>query len=188
MPLLGTVTAERAIYLDVGANQPTRLSNTYWLYRRGFSGIAVEPDPSLANLWRAIRPRDALVCAGCGTEAGISSFKVARASVASAISLPEHEVARTIAVPILTLDQVASLRPDLPIALLSVDVEGHECEVLRGGPQSLARTAIALIEENGRRDEICRLLSPHGLKLSAELGCNLLFKNEAVLRTIASDT
>lgn len=172
-------------FIDVGANQPTRLSNTYWLYRQGFSGIAVEPDPDLSRLWRSIRPRDLFVCAGCGPSAGVSSFRVARASVNSAIQLPESDVVRTISVPIVTVDQVASLKPGVPVVVLSVDVEGFECEVLQGARATLARTAIVLIEENGREAEITSMLSRQGHRLASRVGCNLVFRNDAVLGLMA---
>jgi hypothetical protein len=34
-------------YLDVGANDPSVLSNTFLLYQLGASGVLVEPDPDL---------------------------------------------------------------------------------------------------------------------------------------------
>jgi FkbM family methyltransferase len=171
-------------YIDVGANQPTRLSNTYWLYRQGYSGIAVEPDPLLAALWRSIRPRDLFLCAGCGETPGVTSFGVARASVNSSTQLAGSEAVRIIPVPITTVDQVAQLKPGVPVVLLSVDVEGLECGVLRGASMTLPRTAIALIEENGLKAEIDRLLLPHGFSLVDRVGCNLLYKNDSVLASL----
>src|SRR5262249_29835011 len=31
-------------YLDIGANEPIQLNNTYYFYRRGFRGVLVEPN------------------------------------------------------------------------------------------------------------------------------------------------
>lgn len=173
-----------ATFIDVGANQPTRISNTYWLYRRGFSGIAVEPDPELARLWKSIRPRDLFVCAGCGTSACVTSFGVARASVNSSIQMADSDAVRTIAVPIVTVDQVAALKPDVPVVLLSIDVEGLECEVLRGAQATLARTAVVFVEENDREAELSSILSPRGHRLAGRVGCNLVFRNDTVLSSL----
>jgi len=38
------------IYVDVGANHPTRISNTYLMYRNGFKGISIEPNSELSKL------------------------------------------------------------------------------------------------------------------------------------------
>jgi hypothetical protein len=105
--------------------------------------------------------------------------------VNSAIQLPESDVVRTISVPIVTVDQVASLKPGVPVVVLSVDVEGFECEVLQGARATLARTAIVLIEENGREAEITSMLSRQGHRLASRVGCNLVFRNDAVLGLMA---
>jgi len=53
-------------YIDVGANHPTKLSNTYRLYREGFTEIVMEPYCSLLRLHHMIRPNDLHLGIGCG--------------------------------------------------------------------------------------------------------------------------
>lgn len=48
----------RGFYIDVGAYHPRFLSNTYKLYLKGWSGITIEPNPDVADLFRRVRPRD----------------------------------------------------------------------------------------------------------------------------------
>lgn len=48
-------------YVEVGANHPTKGSNTFWLYKRGWTGITIEPNPTLSALHRKVRPRDVQV-------------------------------------------------------------------------------------------------------------------------------
>jgi hypothetical protein len=45
-------------YLDIGAGLPIRGSNTYFLYKRGWSGVVVDPISININLSRIFRPRD----------------------------------------------------------------------------------------------------------------------------------
>lgn len=45
-------------YVDIGAYSPKRISNTYWLYRQGWSGITIEPNPLVATDFKKFRPRD----------------------------------------------------------------------------------------------------------------------------------
>jgi hypothetical protein len=46
------------IYLDVGAFHPYRFSNTYLLYRKGWSGINVDINKESIDLFNIARPQD----------------------------------------------------------------------------------------------------------------------------------
>ena len=45
-------------YLDIGAGLPIRGSNTYFLYKRGWSGVVLDPISLNIKLSRTFRPRD----------------------------------------------------------------------------------------------------------------------------------
>ena len=45
-------------YIDIGAHTPVKCSNSYFLYRMGNSGIAVDAIDSFKVHWRIWRPRD----------------------------------------------------------------------------------------------------------------------------------
>ena len=45
-------------YIDVGAGHPVHSNVSYLFYLRGWRGITVEPNPWLAQLSEAVRPRD----------------------------------------------------------------------------------------------------------------------------------
>lgn len=45
-------------YVDIGAYHPTPYSNTYALYRCGWKGIVVEPNPNAKPLFRFFWPHD----------------------------------------------------------------------------------------------------------------------------------
>src|SRR5687767_14108710 len=53
-------------YLDIGANDPVSLSNTYLFYRRRCAGVCVEPNPPLCEAFRRKRPRDHCLNVGVG--------------------------------------------------------------------------------------------------------------------------
>ena len=64
--LLGITTIT---YLDVGANDPIDLSNTYFFYLKGHRGVLVEPNVDLCQKLREVRPRDETLPAGIGMTA-----------------------------------------------------------------------------------------------------------------------
>ena len=74
--LVNTVFAGRAagMYLDIGASHPSRISNTWLLYKLGWSGVTVEPIERLSKLHRAWRPRDTQVQALIGEADGSMTF------------------------------------------------------------------------------------------------------------------
>src|SRR5215470_302661 len=45
--LFNKLSIDRVSYLDIGANNPSFVSNTYLFYERGFRGVLVEPNPIL---------------------------------------------------------------------------------------------------------------------------------------------
>ena len=44
-------------FVDIGAYHPVLYSNTYAFYRRGWSGIVIDPNPRFKKLYRLFRPR-----------------------------------------------------------------------------------------------------------------------------------
>ena len=54
-------------YLDIGANHPKFISNTYYFYERGSHGVLVEPNPRLSRKLRSARPRDIVLEIGIGS-------------------------------------------------------------------------------------------------------------------------
>ena len=129
--------ARSGFFVEVGANEPQRGSQTWPLEQIGWTGILVEPQPDLAAQLRQSR-RARVVAAACSSPENAGGgddalsfraafFAPARLAVASSIA---HG---TIEVPTRTLDDILTeAGAPAPIDFVSIDVEGHEVEVLRG--------------------------------------------------------
>lgn len=152
--LLEHLPTSGGFFVEAGANDGYTQSNTYYLERyRGWTGLLVEPTPHLAQTCRRVRPASTVVeCALVGpADAGTT----VRLRYADLMSLTEgargdgtadQEWVRAgqelLGVPDLTYDVPArtlgSLLAELSppsFDLLSLDVEGHELDVLAGlGP------------------------------------------------------
>ena len=61
-------------YIDIGAGRPIEGSNTYLLYRRGYSGILVEPISLNQKLARIFRARDTRISVLCGATSAEFDF------------------------------------------------------------------------------------------------------------------
>jgi FkbM family methyltransferase len=147
-------------YVDVGANHPAKLSNTYRLYNLGMRGICVEPNDVLCRLIRRYRPGDEVVCAGVGPEDTAAPFYEMWRHDFSTFSETEYQARVAYGLklrrriddkPILRLATILDRhRPSgrSRFELLSVDVEGWDEQVLRGNDWSRFRPRLVVVESN----------------------------------------
>jgi FkbM family methyltransferase len=143
-------------YVDVGAYDPTRFSNTARFYRRGWRGINVEPNPARFRRVAAARPRDVNLNLGLGREAGERPFYLLEPETLSTFSADEASgfvaqgAARLLEETTLPIETLAAIMRahDAPAApeFLSVDVEGLELEVLEGGDWDRYRPRVVCVE------------------------------------------
>src|ERR1700739_2488097 len=61
-------------YIDIGSGHPVYDNTSFAFYLKGWSGITVEPNPWLARLSRAVRPRDRHVEHLCEPPCGQATF------------------------------------------------------------------------------------------------------------------
>jgi FkbM family methyltransferase len=128
-------------YVEVGCNHPIKCSNTAFLYERGWTGVAIDPNPDFAELFLSKRPKDTFVNVGIGrpglltyyrfNEALLNTFSRAKAQEYE--RNPQYHIVGTQRVEIVALAQcLSSIWPDgNQIDFLSVDAEGMDLEVLK---------------------------------------------------------
>lgn len=83
---------ENGFYVDVGAHHPKRFSNTFYFYKKGWSGINIDAMPGSMSLFNKIRPRDINIEAAVSNEkeevifyifneVALNTFEIGRAHV-----------------------------------------------------------------------------------------------------------
>ena len=165
-------------YIDVGANHPSRLSNTYRMYREGAAGVTIDPNDELMRLHQLIRPRDIQLSIGCGRNAELLKFYYSTTPVLSSFSESQVDnVWHSSYLPVFTLDKICS---DLKIAtvdFLSIDVEGLDIEVLEGASETLLKTYLICIEANSEESEraIISYMNSKNFELKIKNKWNLFF-------------
>ena len=145
--------ARRGFFVEVGANRPRQASQTWHLEQLGWTGVLIEPQPDLAGELR--RARSAKVFAvACSSPA--NAGRCMRLHVAGALSALDRErmapgarAERVIEVPVRTLDDILlEARAPARLDFLSIDVEGHELEVLSGFDFARWRPRLVLLEDH----------------------------------------
>jgi FkbM family methyltransferase len=164
-------------YIDVGAHEPVNYSVTKHFYDLGWHGINVEPSTRLFEMLRAARPRDTNLNIALSDKPGELTFYEYPPEYAGLSTLSEHTAARhrqagmvgvERRVPTGTLAEVCERHAEGTIDFLSVDVEGHELEVLSGGDWERWRPRIVVVEATepmgveGAGDTPRRMIPTHG--------------------------
>ena len=167
----------QGFFVEVGANQPQQGSQSWQFEQAGWRGVLVEPQPDLAERLRQAR-RAHVVAAACSspTNAG----KTMTLHVLGPHSSLNPELAVTgvvaeseIAVPVRTLDEIlGEADAPAPIDFVSIDVEGHEVEVLSGFDLARWRPRLILVEDHVTSLATHRALTRAGYRLIRRTGPN----------------
>jgi FkbM family methyltransferase len=149
--------ADPGFYVDVGAHHPTRFSNTMALYRRGWNGINIDPNPAAIRLFEHARPRDINVCVGVANAGGSLTFHMFDEPAVNtfdadlADELVSNSSYRLIERRDIQVRRLADiLGENLPasqtIDLMSIDVEGFDLVVMQSNDWRRFRARCLLVE------------------------------------------
>jgi FkbM family methyltransferase len=160
--ILHRIFAGKALgfYVDIGAHHPRRFSNTYFFYKRGWSGINVEPNPDVIKLFRSTRERDINLQLGVSDSIGrITYYQFDEPAlntfdsgiVNSRLANTRYKLKSTREVDVERLDKILTdhLPADIQIDFLSIDVEGFDFAVLKSNDWKRYRPKCVLVEALG---------------------------------------
>jgi FkbM family methyltransferase len=142
-------------YVDIGAGHPVYDNVSFAFYLQGWRGITVEPNPTLAALARAVRPRDHLHQVLCGIAPGETTFYLQREFHGLSTGVPdvartaERETGRAaerVVLPVTTVTALCEAHAPAQIDFLKVDVEGGEEGVLFGTDWRRHRPKVVVVE------------------------------------------
>lgn len=154
----------KAFFVEVGANDPHERSQTWHLEQAGWTGVLIEPQPDLAEKLRTTRKAKvfAVACSSPANAGRTLPFHVAGplSGLDRDRLAPGTKPEAVIEVPVRTLDSVLE-EAGAPegFDFLSIDVEGHEIEVLSGFDMRRWRPRLILLE-----DHVGTLAKHHFLK------------------------
>ncbi len=147
---------KNGVYVDVGAHNPVRFSNTYRLFREGWSGINIDPLPGCMDLFNKQRSNDINLNIGCSKNAGelvyysfeepaYNSFDELRAETVQRKGY--SKLKGKILVPVERLDTILDkYLGNRCIDVLTVDVEKCELDVLESNDWDKYRPKVIVME------------------------------------------
>lgn len=164
---------KKGFYVDVGAYHPHLYSNTYALYRAGWRGLAIDPNPRMPLLFRIFRPRDTFVCAGIGE--GAATYHMYKDGAYNGfVPTSRSTLVREYPVTLRSLAQILEEQGVREIDFLDIDVEGLDLEVLRSHDWSILPRVISVEAE--AEGPVQKFLEEKGYAVVASTGLNLIFK------------
>ena len=168
--------ARTGFFVEVGANEPRTLSQTWDLEQQGWRGILIEPQPELAEVLRRERTAQVFAVACSSRERSGSCLQLHLAgphsSFDSKLNLPGVRPHGVIDVPLRCLDQILTEASAAQIDFMSIDVEGHELEVLDGFDLARWRPRLLLIEDLLLHRRLHDYLTDHGYRWMRRTGIN----------------
>jgi FkbM family methyltransferase len=142
-------------YIDVGAGHPVHSNVSYLFYLRGWRGITVEPNPWLAQLSEAVRPRDRRIDALLGASDGQAIYHLVEGYHGLSTTIEANAQAaqqkfdrpvKSYPVPVTTLRALCRQHAPPQIDFLKIDVEGAEQAVLEGNDWARFRPKVIVAE------------------------------------------
>lgn len=181
-------------YVAVGAYHPKRFSNTYYFYKRGWSGMNIDATPGSMQAFQKARPRDINIEAAIAKDRRELTFYMfndpALNSFDEALSRKRvREGYRVVKEQKIVTSRLEDILADnMPtgqnIDFMSVDVEGFDLEVLQSNDWQLFRPTFLLVEsresnlEDIRRSEVYKFLNVRGYVLFARTANTIIFKDK----------
>ena len=190
---IGTIT-----YLDVGANHPIELNNTYFFYRRGYRGVLVEPNVSLCEKLRKVRPDDTTLAAGIGVTAAkeadyyimtypaLNTFSKEEADHQAEVTKGKIAVKKVIKMPLLNINDVMEEYFKGAPTFLSVDTEGLDLAILKSIDYKRFRPKVICAETlvsstTKTRPEIPEFMAAQGYVVRGGSFVNTIFVDSKIL-------
>lgn len=145
----------RGFYVDIGAYDPERFSNTKRFYDKGWRGINVEPHLDNYKKFLKSRSEDINLNLGIGTSKKNATFYIFSPSILSTFSSSEAESYQKQGYKLVKKEQI-KLTPlseilrkyvkQAKIDFISIDTEGYDMEVLKSNDWDIHKPTIVCIE------------------------------------------
>jgi len=169
--------------VEVGAHNGVDLSNTYYFEQLGWRCILVEPNPVMWTVIRDARRAVLFECAASAREGqailhvGVGDGKDFTSTLdAASVERIKQQGAQVSDVPVRTrrLDDMLEECRVEHLDFVSIDVEGHELDVLEGFDLNRWKPQLVILEDNSnlRDSSVVGFMVARGYTRFFRTGCN----------------
>lgn len=183
----------KGFFVDVGAHHPYRYSNTLYFYKKGWTGINIEPTPGAIKHFKTFRSRDINLNIGiskiksaltfyCFNEPALNGFSKEISEERSTTS-KKYQIIKEVKVQTLPLADVLDqyVPAGKKIDFFTIDVEGFDLQVLQSNNWDKYKPTFILVEDaidfkNLGTSGIYQFLEQRGYQLVGKTMRTLFFK------------
>ncbi len=187
-------------YLDIGANEPFLISNTYLLYSKGSKGVCIEPNLYLYKKLKRKRKKDTCIHAGIAfdekTEAdfylfpkganGLGTFSKKEAEFWETTgnrNIGKYKVESVIKTALVSINEIMGTYFSPHPNFITIDVEGLDLEILQTIHFDKFKPEVFCVETLGYGDnntelknrELVNFLETNGYFIYADTYINTIF-------------
>lgn len=187
-------------YLDIGAGHPKYGSNTYFLYKRGWSGVSIEPLIKNFQKHKRKRKRDRQIQACIVSDPSLEfvmfykyiadEFSTDSLERVQRLELSEIYYDDVFFVPTMRIIQIGLRVNPLEAFLLDIDIEGNEFEVLASNDWETFKPRVISVEEwkspLNTKSNIRELLEFHGYILVSRCFITSIYVHSLYLNEISN--
>jgi FkbM family methyltransferase len=191
--------------VEVGAYDGRTGSASYLFEKRGWQCLLVEPIPALVEQIRERRACTVVNCAASDKEGTASFFVAENFEEMSTLDLTPDRLewikeiggaVKEITVRTATLDNLLAEAGFSEIQFITIDVEGHEMDVLKGFTLEKYRPRIVIIEDNASSDDprarggdprVGKHMSEHGYVHFRRTGVNEWYAHRSDTELVRAD-
>jgi FkbM family methyltransferase len=190
---------ESGTFVDVGAHDGVRFSNTYFLeVERYWRGLCVEPNPRVFRKLQQNRSCAVVQCAvsshtGTAEFTSLSGYTEMLSGITTNLNDAhrvriERELAQhggsseTIEVDVKLLSQLLDECDIRDVDVLSIDTEGSEMQVLQGLDFDAVEISVVMVENNYGESDVTELLVERDYLCAFRLGWDDFFVHRDFLR------
>ena len=168
---------DKGVFVDVGAGDGVKGSNTYFFEKNGWTGLCIDADPR--NVEKLQNKRKIGIGAMVSNKEGKQRFYMAKSTpdISGIIRTKDNDVFHADLDPI-KLEQILTDYKIEEIDLLSIDTEGSEVDVFESMNWQKHKPKILVIEALTQRKfnkKIQPYFESRGYQMVTEVGANLIF-------------
>lgn len=179
---------KKGFYVDIGANHPIHINNTYFFYKAGWNGINIEPHPILYKKICSERGKDINLNIGVSREKGELTFyqinevdgtagSTFDKDVAVELEQKGYKIAEKITMPVAPLKDILDeyIIENKKIDFMSIDTEGFDKLVLESNDWQKYRPNLVMVETVSNKNAIINYMIEQGYKIVYENTANTMF-------------
>lgn len=185
----------KGFFIDVGCFHPVKYNNTYALYKKGWRGINIDIQPIKIKGFDWIRPGDTNIAMAASDRKGEVTFwsnglYTPTVTLEKSFADERHGAKyqyrpQTVQADTLTNIIDGTRFKNKPIDLLSIDVEGHDLQVLKGLDFERYRPDVIAVEFDApslnhvEKNELHQFLTNHGYVLINWVGLTQIYRHHS---------